>query len=55
MRAVLLEADFLNEQNPDAILSELKRLLERAGPSQREAELLLNAFKHLERGLKDRL
>jgi tRNA/rRNA methyltransferase len=55
MRAALLEADFLNEQNPDAILSELKRLLERAGPSQREAELLLNAFKHLERGLKDRL
>lgn len=49
MRSALLAADFLNPQNPDAILSELKRLIERAGPSQREAELLLTAFKHLER------
>jgi tRNA/rRNA methyltransferase len=49
MRSALLAAEFLNPQNPDAILSELKRLIERAGPSQREAELLLNAFKHLER------
>ncbi len=49
MRSALLASEFLNPQNPDAILSELKRLIERAGPSQREAELLLTAFKHLER------
>ncbi len=49
MREALLTADFLNLQNPDEILSELKRLLERANPTQREAELLLNAFKHLQR------
>ncbi len=54
MRSVLVEADFLNPQNPDAILSELKRLLERASPSQREAELLLTAFRHLERALRVR-
>jgi tRNA/rRNA methyltransferase len=52
MREVLLAADFLNPQNPDAILSELKRLVERAGPSQREAELLLTAFKHLARAIR---
>jgi tRNA/rRNA methyltransferase len=52
MREALLTADFLNAQNPDAILSELKRLLERARPTQREAELLLNAFKHLQRAMK---
>jgi len=51
MQTALLAADFLNPQNPDAILSELKRILERAEPSQREAELLLTAFKHLVRAL----
>ena len=52
MRTVLLEADFLNRQNPDAILSELKRLIERAGPTRREAELWLTAFKHLGRSIR---
>jgi len=54
MRSVLLEADFLNPQNPEAILTELRRTLERARLTQREAELWLNAFKHLARaaGLK---
>ncbi|MFN7131221.1 MAG: RNA methyltransferase [Myxococcales bacterium] len=51
MREALLDADFLNPHNPDAILSELKRLLERARPNRREAELLLNAFKHLQRAM----
>ncbi len=53
-RALLLEVDFLNAQNPDAILSELKRLLERAQPTQREVELLLSAAKHLERAARAR-
>jgi len=52
MRAVLISADFLNRENPDAILTELKRTLERARPSQREAELWLTAFKHLARSLR---
>lgn len=51
MRGTLLAADFLNPQNPDAILSELKRLIERAKPNRREAELLLNAFRHLGRAI----
>lgn len=51
MLGVLLEADFLNRQNPDAILTELKRTLERARLSQREAELWLTAFKHLGRAI----
>jgi tRNA/rRNA methyltransferase len=52
MRDVLLAADFLNRQNPDLILSELKRLLERARPTRREAELLITAFKHLDRAIR---
>jgi tRNA/rRNA methyltransferase len=51
-REVLLEADFLNRQNPDAILSELKRMIERSSPSKREAEILLTAFKHLDRAIR---
>ncbi|MBI5548019.1 MAG: RNA methyltransferase [Deltaproteobacteria bacterium] len=51
MRQVLLEADFLNRQNPEAILTEVRRTLERARLSQREAELWLTAFKHLLRAM----
>ncbi|HEY3452891.1 MAG TPA: TrmH family RNA methyltransferase [Myxococcales bacterium] len=51
MRAVLLQADYLNAQNPDAILTEVTRTLERARLTQREAELWLNAFKHLARAM----
>jgi tRNA/rRNA methyltransferase len=51
MRQVLLDADFLNRENPDAILTEVKRTLERARLTQREAELWLNAFKHLARAM----
>jgi tRNA/rRNA methyltransferase len=49
MRAVLLDAGFLSPQNPDLILGELKRSVERSQPSPREAELWLAAFKQLER------
>ncbi len=49
MRGVLTDADFLNRDNPDAILTEVMRTLERARLTQREAELWLTAFKHLAR------
>ncbi len=52
MRTVLLAAGFLSPQNPDLILSELKRSLERSEPTPREAELWLAAFKQLERATK---
>jgi len=52
MRQVMIEADFLNRQNPEAILTELSRTLERARLDQREAELWLTAFKHLARAMK---
>jgi len=51
MRQVLLDADYLNRDNPDAILSEVMRTLERGRLTQREAELWLNAFKHLARAI----
>ena len=49
MRKALLSADFLNPQASDYVLEELWQSLVRAGLSQREAELWLNAFKHVER------
>jgi tRNA/rRNA methyltransferase len=51
MREVLLAADFLNRQAPDHILNELGLSLMRARLTQREAELWLNAFKHLGRAV----
>ncbi|PTL77907.1 RNA methyltransferase [Vitiosangium sp. GDMCC 1.1324] len=51
MRQVMLEAQFLNPQAPDHILRELERSLLRAELTQREAELWLTAFKHLERAM----
>ena len=53
-RPLLVEAGFLNAQNPGHILSELERLLERAHPTKREAELLLAAAKQLARAQKIR-
>jgi tRNA/rRNA methyltransferase len=50
--AVLGDAGYLNPQNPEHILSEWRRLLERAEPTQREIELLLAAVRSLERKLK---
>jgi len=48
-RALLLAAGFLNPQAPDPVLDELVRLLQRASPTRREAELLLAALAQLER------
>lgn len=50
-RTLLAEAGYLNPQNPDAILAEWRRLLTRAEPTQREAELLAAAAKSLARKL----
>lgn len=50
-RGLLAGVGYLNPQNPDAILSEWRRLLARAEPTQREAELLAAAAKSLERKL----
>ena len=48
-RALLLGAGFLNPQQPDAVLDELFRVLRRAQPTRREAELLLAASAQLAR------
>ncbi len=52
MQQVLLSAEFLNPQAPEHVLRELERTLLRARLTQREAELWLTAFKHLERAVK---
>lgn len=51
MKALLADAGYLNPQNPDAILAEWRRLLSRAEPTQREAELLAAAARTLARKL----
>jgi tRNA/rRNA methyltransferase len=50
-RVLLSRSGYLNPQNPDAILAEWRRLLARAEPTQREAELLAAAVRSLERML----
>jgi tRNA/rRNA methyltransferase len=52
LSAMLLEAGYLNPQNPTAILAEWRRLLARADPTQREVELLVAAARALERRLR---
>jgi tRNA/rRNA methyltransferase len=47
-----LKTDFLNPQQPDAVLDELLRLLRRAQPSQREVQILLAAVDQLFRSLR---
>jgi len=49
MRTAMLAAEFLNPQAPQHVLHELEQSLLRARLTQREAELWLTAFKHLER------
>ncbi len=49
--AALAIAGYLNPQNPEHILAEWRRLLARAEPTQREAELLLAGARALERKL----
>ncbi len=51
-RALLGAAGYLNPQNPEHILAELRRLLARAEPTQREAELCVAAVRALERALR---
>jgi tRNA/rRNA methyltransferase len=52
--ALLSAAGFLNPQNPEHILAELRRVLARAEPTQREAELLAGAVRALERIVRER-
>jgi TrmH family RNA methyltransferase len=47
-RALLLDAGFLNPQQPEVVLDELVSLARRARPSRREVELLLAAVAQLE-------
>jgi tRNA/rRNA methyltransferase len=54
VRALLAAAGYLNPQNPQHILAELRRLLSRAEPTQREAELCVAAVRALERILRER-
>jgi tRNA/rRNA methyltransferase len=51
VRALLGRAGYLNPQNPEHILAELRLLLARAEPTQREAELCVAAVRALERKL----
>ena len=53
-RALLSAAGFLNPQSPELILAELRRVLARAEPTQREAELLAGAIRALERIVRQR-
>jgi tRNA/rRNA methyltransferase len=48
-RALLSAVGYLNPQSPDLVLAELRRVLARAEPTQREAELLAAAIRSLER------
>jgi tRNA/rRNA methyltransferase len=52
LRAVLGRAGYLNPQNPEHILADFRRLLARAEPTQREAELLVAAVRSVERLLR---
>ncbi len=53
-RTLLAAVGYLNPQNPDQVLAELRRLLARAEPTQREAELCVAAVRALERVLRER-
>ncbi|WP_373046006.1 RNA methyltransferase [Vulgatibacter sp.] len=50
-RTMLLDAGFLNPQQPHLILAELRRLLVRGEPTKREVELLTAAVKQVQRSL----
>lgn len=51
-RDALLDVGFLNPQQPDQVLTELRRLLARAEPTQREVELLTAAVKQIQRAAR---
>ena len=46
---VLSRTGYLNPQNPEHILKDLRHLLARADPTQREAELITGALRAIER------
>jgi tRNA/rRNA methyltransferase len=48
---MLLDAGFLNPQQPHLILAELRRMLVRGEPTKREVELLTAAVKQVQRSL----
>lgn len=50
-REALLDAGFLNPQQPHLILAELRRLLVRGEPTKREVEILTAAVKQVHRSL----
>ncbi|BDG08309.1 RNA methyltransferase [Anaeromyxobacter paludicola] len=52
LEALLSATGYLNPQNPTQILADLRRLLARAEPTQREVELLAAAVKSVERRLR---
>ncbi len=51
-RAVLGRTGYLNPQNPEHILADLRRLLARAEPTPREVELLAAALRAVDRQLR---
>ena len=51
-RAVLGRAGYLNPQNPEHILADLRQVLARADPTQREVELLAAALRAVDRQLR---
>jgi len=53
-RALLSAVGYLNPQSPERVLAELRRVLARAEPTQREAELLAAAVRALERVVRER-
>src|SRR6266545_4953166 len=55
VRTLLGHAGYLNPQNPEHILAEVRRLLARAEPTQREAELCVAAVRALERAVRERV
>ena len=55
VRTLLGHAGYLNPQNPEHILAEVRRLLARADPTQREAELCVAAVRALERAVRERV
>jgi tRNA/rRNA methyltransferase len=55
LRTLLGAAGYLNPQNPEHILADLRRLVARAEPTQREVELVLAAVRALERKLRERV
>ncbi len=51
-RDALLDVGFLNPQQPEQVLAELRRLIVRSEPTQREVELLTAAVKQIQRAAR---